>query len=226
MERVVPHRRFRDSSILVFLSVVYLVTLSGCGIFLYAYRTPPERLDPFEGLGMVQTTQKVPPGELDFRLATMENLTLGLILSQNTKNMTSYGEKYCKELGEKFVYCQLVKFLSELPEVFDRNFKRVVAIEQLKDAKASGVDIVAIWDVSSVTHGGFCAAQVIFLTVDGRLIDDLRLATQNPFIPQGSVMCGNRETWIETKHQLEGKLFELFEKLRVQASLTGHRRVS
>ena len=124
---------------------------------------PPQRLDPFASLS------KTNPAYVD--------LTLGLIYSDNTKNALEYANKYSRSHGpgaEQQVF-------TDIAAVFQQNFKAVVNIKKVDDAKAVNADLVAVLDIYAKFPdvNWFDDAKIsvssVFLTIDNKQVEIVKI---------------------------------------------------
>lgn len=142
--------------------VMVLLLLSGC-------MTPPERVDPFADLTSATSPYK--------------DLTLGLVLSQNTKSASRYAQQLDRmrsTLNPGFGEGSAgQKVFENIAALFRRNFKTFIKIETAADAQRINADVVAILDVyTQLPNSNFEDAKidvsVLFLTTDNKQIDMIR----------------------------------------------------
>jgi hypothetical protein len=93
----------------------------------------PERSDPF--------------AEISAQQRTFSELTLGLVLSENTKKAIVYGQQWESTRPPLGPPMGGDKVFDRVAEVFRNHFKEVKRVESTKEAKALGVDIVAVLDM-------------------------------------------------------------------------------
>jgi hypothetical protein len=124
---------------------------------------PPQRLDPFASLS------KTNPAYVD--------LTLGLIYSDNTKNALEYANKYSRSHGPG----EAQQVFTDIAAVFQQNFKAVVNIKKVEDAKAINADLVAVLDIYAKfpNVNWFDDAKIsvssVFLTIDNKQVEIVKI---------------------------------------------------
>jgi Ca2+-binding EF-hand superfamily protein len=131
--------------------------------------TPPERQDPFSSLRPVSSAYK--------------DLTVGLVLSDNTKNAMQYAENYGEKiggLGDPRVTKAASQLFQDIAVVFQRNFKAAVKIEKVDEAKAVNADLVAVLDIFMEFPNSFLGdvkvdTKAIFLAPDNKEIDAIQV---------------------------------------------------
>ena len=138
------------------LSIGFIAAaLAGCS-------TPPERRDAFEGLGGSQAS-------------LLGGLTVMVVSSENTRQARTY----LSNLMGTGVPEQTDRLFEGIETVFQRNFKAVVKLDSLEDAKSGHGDLVAVLDVYARSLEGLSAkhrveVEAIFQTPDGNMIDRVK----------------------------------------------------
>lgn len=142
--------------LLLFLLIGTAALMSGCV-------EPPQRLDPFASLS------KTNPAYGD--------LTLGVIYSDNTKNALEYANKYSRSYGPG----EAQQVFTDIAAVFQQNFKAVVNIKKVEDAKAVNADLVAVLDIYAKfpNVNWFDDAKIsvssVFLTIDNKQVEIVKI---------------------------------------------------
>lgn len=143
--------------------------LSAACVLLSACVPPrqPTAQDPFTGL-------------FDAAPAPYPDLALAVFVSENTKESVRYGLESAKLLpGAEEVVRSMV---DQGVGVLKNNFKSAVRIESLKEAAASGADLVAVMDKLVQTGGKFSIHdKIVFMTPEGRVLDTLQVDTERRF---------------------------------------------
>lgn len=140
----------------VLLLMIFLLT--ACAV-------APERKDPFAGLNV--STAASP----------YRDLTLALIISENTKNAVDYGVSATRMMAWPLDSPGAVeKMIGDFAVVFQRNFKSVAKVDRMEDAAALKTDLVAVFDVyvtvpKNVFSDAKYSAQAIFMRSDGTRLD-------------------------------------------------------
>lgn len=139
------------------LLITLAMLLSGC-------MTPPERESPFK----VFTKEHLAYNEV----------TLGLILSNNTKHAVTYTQDYARlnRPMEPTRADAAETVFKDITAVFQNSFRKVVAIETVEDAKKFKVDLVAILDAyaefpNSNISDGQVDVKLAFQTIEKMPVD-------------------------------------------------------
>ncbi len=156
-----------DSKVLISLiSAIFILLV---GMAMTGCVNAPPRIDPF--------------ADLTSSTSTYKDLTLGLVLSKNTKNASQYAQQFDRTrnilnpgMGEGSAG---QKVFEDIASLFRKNFKAVVKFEKVEDAKKNNADLVAVLDVyTHLPNSNFEDANidvsVILLTADNKQIDMLR----------------------------------------------------
>lgn len=132
---------------------------------LTACAVAPERKDPFAGLNVSAAA------------SPYRDLTLALIISENTKNAVGYGVSANRMMAWPFDSPGAVeKMITDFTSVFQRNFKSVARVDRMEDAAALKTDFVAVIDIyvtvpKNVFSDAKFSAQAIFMRPDGTRLD-------------------------------------------------------
>lgn len=159
----------------VLLLMIFLLT--ACAV-------APERKDPFAGLNV--STAASP----------YRDLTLAVIISENTKNAVGYGVS-ASRIGWPFDSPDAVeKMFSDFTNVFQRNFKSVAKVDRMEDAAALKADLVAVLDVyvtvpKSVFSDAKFSAHAIFMRPDGAQLETV--AGESSVSPRSMGFIGGAE---------------------------------
>lgn len=148
------------SSAALSISALIVALLSGCV-------TPPERRDPFESLASMNHAYK--------------NLTLGLVLSENTKQTRKYIEEYARmrsaipEQG-----AAAFSILEDISENLQSSFGSVSKLEK-EDAATGKPDVIGTLDVyvhlpNLKWEDATVEIKLILLAPDGKQIDLIQAA--------------------------------------------------
>ena len=134
----------------------FCIMFSGC-------MGPQAKVEPLAGLDVTPA-----PG-------AYKNLNVGVILSENYKNLIEYGRKHAWMNNPISGQSDLDKVENDLVRVFRRNFKTAVKLEKMEDAQTAQVDVIAIYDLNS--HGSLhikIDAALLLYTPDRREIDTVK----------------------------------------------------
>ena len=148
----------RELRVHVLVPLIVLLTLMpGCV-------EPPERQEPLAGLGL----QSGPPA--------YPNLTVALVLSENTKNTMQYAYKS----GATMAYSP-EKILEGQIEVYRRNFKAAVRVEKADEGRTINADLIVVHDFfAEVGQSLRLDAGAILLTLDNQQVDKILIKTERP----------------------------------------------
>jgi hypothetical protein len=117
---------------ILILLIGTVALLSGC----FSNPLPQARREPFALPTAMNPTHKD------------KDLALGLILSDNAKNAVQHAEQYSQTYQRHTLAVDAAgKVFEDIFAMFLRQFKTVVKIEKVEDAKAHNVDLVAVLDV-------------------------------------------------------------------------------
>lgn len=161
--------------------------MSLLGIFLFSagcFGAPKYKDDPFAGIDM-----KAAPACPD--------LTLALILSENTKESIDYGRK-----GSSMADFDMNKLIEQDIKMLQHNFKRVVKVEKMADAETVGADLIAIMDSKGEAGGSMSIeAKLILFSPEQKEIDTIKAASSKgfSFSGPGAVV---QEVSADVRHQL------------------------
>ena len=163
------------------------------GIFLFAagcFGAPKYKEDPFAGIDM-----KAAPACPD--------LTLALILSENTKASIEYGRK-----GSSMADFDMNTLIEQDIAMLQHNFKNVVKVEKMADANSIGADLIAIMDSKGEAGSSFSIdAKLILFSPEQKEIDTIKAASSKgfSFSSPGAVV---QEISADVRHQLASGLRE------------------
>ena len=140
-----------------FIYICLIILASGCAMPAPVGSIQPKRLDPLAGL--------------NGGTSPYSNLTVGVIMSENTKNSTRFGQE-----SRRMVNFDLEKILERFDDAFRHNFKTVVKLERMEDANTTHVDVIAVFDryTEVALHIKFDAS-AIFFTPDRSVIDTVKV---------------------------------------------------
>lgn len=99
------------------------------------------------GCATPTSPRPVPFSEYQPPASPFKDVTLALMLSENTKQTIAYGqrtEKFAVSDGDKKFTVKAV--VDDVVDMFKRDFKHVVRAESLRDGVAAGADLVAVFD--------------------------------------------------------------------------------
>ncbi|MEW6614512.1 MAG: caspase family protein [Thermodesulfobacteriota bacterium] len=140
-----------------FIYICLIILVSGCVIPVPSQSIQPKRLDPLAGI--------------DVGPSPYSELTVGVIMSENTKSSTRFGQE-----GRRWVNFDLEKIIERFDDAFRHNFKTVVKLEKMDDANAVHVDLIAVFDrYTEVSRNIKFDASVIFFTPDRSEIDTVKV---------------------------------------------------
>src|ERR1043166_1092348 len=111
------------------LQVVAITMVLGCGVKMEL----PEHSDTLTSL----TTAN----------PAYNDLTLGLILSDNTKNAIQHTKEFLRDRPGHDTAISCSKLFDNITSVFQDNFKEVYEIEKPRQANMANVDLIAVLDV-------------------------------------------------------------------------------
>ncbi|MFH1723038.1 MAG: caspase family protein [Elusimicrobiota bacterium] len=149
----------------------------------------PSRRDPFAGID-IRTAPPAYPG-----------LTLALILSENTKAAIEYGHQ-----GSAMAGFDVNRFIEEDIEVYKRNFKTVVKVEKMEEARAINADLIALLDTFVEAKRIFkMDSSVVFFSPDQRQIEKIGAQGERSFFTASpaTVVSGVAE---EVRREIESSL--------------------
>ncbi|MFC1655221.1 hypothetical protein ACFL2F_05380, partial [Myxococcota bacterium] len=125
------------------------------------------------------------------------DLTLALILSENTKASIEYGRK-----GSSMTDFDMNKLIEQDIAMLQHNFKRVVKVEKMADAETIGADLIAIMDTKGEAGSSMSMdAKLILFSPEQKEIDTIKAASS-----KGMSMSGPgdvvRGVSADVRHQL------------------------
>lgn len=158
------------------MAIIMSVFLGGC--------SNPQKLDPFAGL------------DITAEQAAFPNLTVAVIVSQNTKNTRTFGKKWGDLWGvdSEGIIIQGI-------DVFRKNFKSAVRIDRIEDAKSLNADMVAILDWRLYAEAGglwHFDTDAIMVTLDQSPIDTISSNNErviNTFLVAKTMREWSGEVW-------------------------------
>lgn len=112
-----------------YAGILSVVMLSGCV-------SAPERIDPFAGL--------------DIRSGQYRDLSVALVVSENTENTLKYLTKFEKVVSSPLASGMSIvdqNYLRRFVDIIQRQFRSVVKVDSASDPRASKADLIAVLDV-------------------------------------------------------------------------------
>lgn len=196
MERVVPARCSRSTLSIALASVVCLVVLSGCATPVPVPK-PPAQQDPFAGLPITKPGDETPLDDVPMG-KDRDSLKVGLLLSGNTKAAQQYADDYLAVLAGTRGNPQVSGNIAVTPvlEAIEEGFEQATHLDRWEDAKRTGVDLVALVDLSCSLpetdfHPASYSVSMYMLTPDGKLLAVIRAAhSESSLVPQQMLMAG------------------------------------
>ncbi|HBL15646.1 MAG TPA: hypothetical protein DD417_02485 [Elusimicrobia bacterium] len=156
--------------------------IAGCAV---APPQMPARRDPFAGLGLDQSQGGHP------------ELSVALIASENTQATVEFGHKALAGSATD-------KWLKQEFELIQRNFGEVVHAQSLAEARAAGVDLIAVLDVYDQTRTACKYDEtVVFLAPGGAEVERVRAATDIPFRGPFSINTVLKECVADVQSQVQ-----------------------
>lgn len=150
----------------------------------------PGRLDPFAGIQMSKTP-------------AYPNLSVALLLSENTKNSIQYGQE-----DGRSAWVDLAQIIEQDIEMYRKNFKTVVKIDKMADARSIDADLIVVIDTFFEPGIGVnMDGSLIVLDPNEREIDRIRghseRSAASVMASPGAVVT---EAFTELRNQLEDGL--------------------
>jgi len=179
----------------------HLCFLTSCSR-LIGLPAPPVRQDPYENLKLPATP-------------AYPDLAVALLLSENTKNSIAYGRQ-----GGQMAGVDVNPIHEQDIEMYRRNFKTVVKIDSLPEARTVGADLIIVID--RFVKAGFSLSMecsLILVDPDGREIDKISAQSDSSSVEaskRNSPSTILSETMKNLRTQLESGL-RASEKLRAYA---------
>jgi hypothetical protein len=163
--------------------IVVLLLSTGCGF------SGPSRKDPFAGIEM----NAVP---------AYPDLSVAMILSENSKNSIEYGRK-----GGAIAGFDVNQIIEKDIEMYQRNFKSIVKVDTMQQARSLNVDLIAIIDsFGDVGLGIEMDGSVIFLTPDKQELETIKGHSERSFSIGSSPETVVTETAADVRNQIEAGL--------------------
>lgn len=164
---------------------------AACLALLTACAIPqaPVRSDPLAGLAF------------DSRPAAFPTLTLGLIVSENTKDAVRFGQQGAAMTGG----FDMDALVEEGFRFYKENFKAVIRIEQPSEAAKVGADLVAVVDRFVTAGRSFkVSAKAIFLDRQGTALETISVQKEARIglNPGSAIARVNTEVALELERQL------------------------
>jgi len=181
--------------------IILLRIAGGClllGWLFAACVSLPEHQDPLAGLRPDASSQN-----------TFKNLTVGIILSENSKKTAEYMERWQKTFR---VPVNIEAIFGEVIAALQRNFKSAVRIDKIEDAGAAHTDMTAVLDITakmpgSIFEENWFNASVVLLAPDQTQIDTVTGRVDTFIVPDGTrEMDGLRKGAAEASRKLENAL--------------------
>ena len=176
-------------------------TVGGClllGCLLTSCVSLPEHQDPLAGLRPDAAAQN-----------TFKNLTVGIILSENSKKTAEYMERWQKTFR---VPVNIEAIFGEVIAALQRNFKSAVRLDTIEDARTASMDLTAVLDITakmpgSIFEENWFNASVVLLAPDQTQIDTVTGRVDTFIVPDGTrEMDGLRKGAAEASRKLENAL--------------------
>jgi len=182
MERVLPTRHSRSVLPLTLASIACFAALLGCTSSLVQAPKPPAQQDPFAGLPIAKPEEETPLEDVPLG-KNRDSLKVGLLPSANTKATQYYADDYLVILAGARVNPDIHGsgniVVTPVLAAVEQGFENTVELNKWEDAKRTGVDLVALVDLTcTLPESNFAPASysvaIYMLTPDGRLLQVIR----------------------------------------------------